>query len=236
MTSIISKERGYMRPKITFLLYLFLLFGAVHIGKKWVELNKIYNADESLKSEYAITNSLEQDWLDIGAVNVVTYEESGMRYIYFDEYTVSYQAFDEKDDILGTIIARRTGNETIKVEVKLMQDLYISSRKFSKNTFSYYSQKKLYDDIYYSNGEIQNEKIYPEVLERDLQIACEHLLNSIESFKTISTIVFEKCYLQKKAMIWKDTITYLIILGTILVYSVMKRWGLHVSCDLFHAA
>ena len=123
--SIISKERGYMRPKITFLLYLFLLFGAVHIGKKWVELNKIYNADESLKSEYAITNSLEQDWLDIGAVNVVTYEESGMRYIYFDEYTVSYQAFDEKDDILGTIIARRTGNETIKVEVKLMQDLYM---------------------------------------------------------------------------------------------------------------
>ena len=47
--------------------------------------------------------------------------------------------------------------------------------------------------------------------------------NSIESFKTISTIVFEKCYLQKKAMIWKDTITYFIILGTILVYSVINH-------------
>lgn len=66
---------------------------------------KIYESNDILSySKYAITNGTDADWILLGAKDVGTNYESGRKYIALDGYSVDYQAYDKREDILGTVM------------------------------------------------------------------------------------------------------------------------------------
>lgn len=180
------------------LLIMIVLYLSYHMFinyKEWRYLTDLHAINDKLaQSKFVISNSEGSDWLELGAVNVDTNYESGIRRIHFPAYTVSYQAFDERDDILGGIIEQRNGNEAIGITVSLPNDFYIESVDFKENEFLFSSQNELFEKIYFLDGKIVKKGDNANLATEDLQIACNELLHNIEDFKEISTILFQETY------------------------------------------
>lgn len=165
---------------------------------QWGKLYKLSCTEDNLiKCKYAITNSKDNDWLKLGANEIETNYTSGKRTIYFPGYYVFYQAFDERDDILGGIIQRKNGKEKIFIRVEAINNTHMTSSDFEKNIFSFSIQDKTCDNaICYMNGDIQNA-IQDEILKRKLQKSCDRLILCVDEFELTALSVFENNYVKK---------------------------------------
>lgn len=83
---------------------------------KWIPVKKLYNTKEVIYySKYSMIKATDSEWLSQGALNITTNYETGVKEIDFPDYTVSYQAYHQRDDILGGVTKHKTGTESIYI-------------------------------------------------------------------------------------------------------------------------
>lgn len=145
-------------------------------------------------TKFAYTYGTKEAWMDYGAEEVETDQESGDRYINFDGYITYYQAYDKREDILGTVIEKKTGREKLYIRINLGNELYMHSSELNKNKFFLFNVP---DDVYGHVEYIDGEAVSMEGIPYDKEVienACEQLIKSVDDFEETAEKVYEETY------------------------------------------
>lgn len=205
-----------MKQKVKIILFIFILSFLIYKiylnTQEWLALVKIYESNDILSySKYAITNGTDADWRLLGAKDVETNYESGRKYIALDGYSVDYQAYDKREDILGTVMEKKTGRESLYIDMQIGYDLYLGTSNFKTNNFSFCGKYNIYSDVVFCDGMPAYKETYIVSME-DMREYCNDLLNYIEDFQEISKKEFLSLFQSRKSELQTSLVIYYTIL------------------------
>lgn len=145
-------------------------------------------------SKFAFTYGTEDEWLRHGAEKAETSYEYGDRHIWFNDYETYYQAYDKRDDILGTVIEKKTGAEELRISIQFGEEWNLESSELSKRKFELFNTSyTLRRDIEYIDGTVTSAKSIP-CDKQMVENACAKLAMSVDNFEKIAAEVYGESY------------------------------------------
>lgn len=197
---------------VNLILILILGISVFKIISQWNKVYDLHKANILSKSKWSISNSTERDWIDIGAFDVKTDYVFGYREIYFMDYYIKYQAFDERDDILGGIVEKRTGEEHITIYVSFFNNRRIYSNDFEKDIYFYsVDNSKMPIEIMDAGDYVVDKNSGIKIYDRHVADSCRKLVDGIKDFEKKSNFIFEKLYLNEINLAIKYSVYFLLI-------------------------
>ena len=121
-------------------------------------------------------------------------------------YETFYRAYDKHDDILGTVIEKKTGTEKLYIQIEFGDGLSLVSSEMSKCDFVIYNIPNIIRRyIKYVDGKVVGIEGLPYE-EETIENACEQLISSINNFEEIAIDIYHETY----QILWAEQIHRLI--------------------------
>ncbi len=211
-----------------------IIFSIYKVFTCFFELSSLVNTNRQNNileySKFAYIYGTEENWINHGGNEVVDDYESGYRFINFKNYETFYRAYDKHDDILGTVIEKKTGTEKLYIQIEFGDGLSLVSSEMSKCDFVIYNIPNIIRRyIKYVDGKVVGIEGLPYE-EETIENACEQLISSINNFEEIAIDIYHETY----QILWAEQIHRLIqyillLLGCLIVWKISNSyWFNHI--------